>query len=131
MAFAQIFWVTLDDNPPPTGSIAVNGNPVTAIAIGPVTVSPCWAEAGAFAFRADVSAFLVPGVNSLTGFPDSGNRNIAPSTEGVSLVVAYRSPVVDKEIYITAGNDDLGNLTQRVDLGLPGTPGFGAELTLI
>lgn len=133
VAYATIIWVTLDNTAPSTGSIAVNGNAVTAIPIGPVTGSPCWAQAGAYAYRADVTAFLVPGVNSLTGFPDSGSRNIAPSTEGVSLVVAYNSPVVDKEIIIAVGNDDLGFFTQRVDLSLPVTSaaGFGAEMTLI
>ncbi|MDZ4805636.1 MAG: hypothetical protein SGI90_12315 [Candidatus Eisenbacteria bacterium] len=133
VVFAQIFWVTLDNVFPPTGSITVNGNAVTAIPIGPVTGSPCWVPANAYAFRADVSGFLVPGVNSLTGFPDSGNRNVSPSTEGVSLVIAFRSPTVDKEIIILAGNDDLGFFTQQVDLSIPVTSaaGFGAELTMI
>jgi len=133
VAYAQIFWVTLDDAPPPTGSITVNGNAVVAIPVGPVTVSPCWQETGAYAFRADVSSLLVPGVNQLRGFPDSGNRNVGPSTEGVSLVVAYRSPSVDKEVIITAGNDAVGNVAQQVDLSLPVTSaaGFGAEMTMI
>jgi hypothetical protein len=132
--YAQIFWVTLGDVPI-LGPVSVNGNLVTPIPIGPVTPSPCWAEANAYAFRADVTGFIVPGVNLLTGFADSGNRQVTPSVEGVSLVVIHRTETVDKEIVIMAGNDMVGTgfIQTSVDLSIPvlSAAGFGAELTLI
>lgn len=131
VVYAQIMWVTLDNVAPPTG-ITVNGNAVAAI--GPeVTVSPCWSPANAYAYRADVSTFLQVGVNTLAGFPDLGVVDAAPTTEGVSLVIVYRSPVVDKEIIITFGNDDVGNFAQIIDNNLPVVSGpfIGAEMTMI
>jgi hypothetical protein len=132
--YAQIFWVTLGDQPI-IGPVAVNGNLVTPIAIGPVTPSPCWVPLNAYAFRADVTGFIVPGVNTLTGFADSGNRQVTPSVEGVSLVIVHRTQTVDKEIVILAGNDLVGTgfIQTSVDLSIPVTSaaGFGAELTLI
>lgn len=130
--YAQIFWVTLGDAPI-LGPVAVNGNLVTPIPIGPVTPSPCWAQANAYAFRADVTGFIIPGVNTLSGFADAGNRQATPSVEGVSLVIVHRTQTVDKEVVILAGNDAIPVLLQPSSLNIPvvSAAGFGAELTLI
>jgi hypothetical protein len=131
---AFIFWVTIGDQPI-IGPVSVNGNLVTPVASGPVTPSPCWAPANAYSFYADVTPFIIPGVNLLNGFADSGNRQVTPSVEGVSLVIVHRTQTVDKEIIITAGNDMVGTgfIQTSVDLSLPvlSAPGFGAELTII
>jgi hypothetical protein len=132
--FAQLYWVILADTPPPATE-TLNGFPLTRIAIGPVTPSPCWAELSAFAYRADVTGLLVPGNNLLGGFPDSGVNNTAPETEGASLVIVYHASGVDKEIIITAGNDlvALGSGVTTASLPLPvaTADGVGAELVMI
>jgi len=130
--FAQLYWVVLADvEQLPTETF--NGSALVREPLG-VTASPCWAEANAYAYRADVSGLLVPGLNTLGGFPDSGLFNVAPETEGASLVVVHTTNGVDKEIIVTAGNDlvELGGVNPA-DLILPVVEpdGTGAELTFI
>jgi len=132
--FAQLYWVVLADTQlPPTETL--NGVLLTRVAIGPITPSPCWAETGAYAYRADVTGLLVPGVNTLSGFPDSGAFNVSPESEGATLVVVHHANAVDKEIIVTAGNDliALGPGVTTASLALPvaSADGIGAELALI
>ena len=131
--FAQLYWVVLADTQlPPTETL--NGVLLTRIPIG-VTPSPCWAELSAFAYRADVTGLLVPGVNTLTGFPDSGAFNVSPESEGATLVVVHHANAVDKEIIVTAGNDlialGIGVTTATLPLPVASADGIGAELALI
>jgi hypothetical protein len=130
--YAQLFWVILADaevSPRET----LNGNPLTRIACGPVTPSPCWAEAAAFAYRANVLGLIQSGVNTLDGFHDSGAFNVSPESEGATLVIAYRTSGIDKEIIVTCGNDPIGAAIGQADLALPvaSPDGLGAELYLI
>jgi hypothetical protein len=132
--FAKLYWVILSSvTPPPTETL--NGFPLARVPIGPVTPSPCWAETSAYAFMADVGALLVPGVNVLDGFPDSGAFNVSPETEGASLVIVHPTGAVDKEIIVTAGNDliasGIGVLTATLPLPVASVDGVGAELHLI
>lgn len=132
--FAQLYWVILADTPPPNTE-KLNGVLLARIPIGPVTASPCWAEAHAFAYRANVTGIVVAGANTLTGFPDSGANNVSPESEGASLVVVHTTNGVDKELIITAGNDLLENNTgvNNAQLALPvaTAAGTGAELHFI
>jgi hypothetical protein len=132
--FAQLYWVVLADTPPPATEM-LNGVPLVRIPIGPVTASPCWGEIYAFAYRADVLGIVVAGVNTLTGFPDTGVFSIGPESEGASLVVVHHTNGVDKEIIVTAGNDLLENIAgvPSAELPLPvvSPPGLGAELVFI
>ena len=130
--FAQLFWVVLaDTEQPPTETM--NGVPLARIPVGPVTPSPCWAEGFAFAYRADVMGILQSGANTLTGFPDSGAFNVSPESEGATLVVAYHSAGVDKEIIVMAGNDAIGSVVGNATVTLPvaTAAGTGAELYFI
>ena len=128
--WAEIFWLTLDDVPN-AGAVTVNGFAVAPVPNGPVTVSPCWPQDFAFSYRANVLGLIQAGVNQLRGVPDSGVDNVAPSTEGVTLVIVYRTNTADKEIVVLGGNDSVIN--GQVDLAIPvlSAPGFGAELTMI
>jgi hypothetical protein len=132
--FAQLYWVILSDTPPPNTEM-LNGVVLARIPIGPVTPSPCWAEANAYAFRANVAGLIVPGVNTLSGFPDSGAFNTSPETEGASLVVVHHANAVDKEIIVTAGNDllalGIGVTTATLPLPVASADGIGAELAMI
>lgn len=130
--FAQLFWVVLaDTEQPPTEML--NGVPLARIPVGPVTPSPCWAEMHAYAYRADVLGIIQAGANTLTGFPDSGTNNVSPESEGASLVVAYHSAGVDKEIIVMAGNDPIGSVVGNATVTLPvaTAAGTGAELYFI
>ncbi|HEX7878049.1 MAG TPA: hypothetical protein VF720_01490 [Candidatus Eisenbacteria bacterium] len=128
--WAEIFWVTLADAPD-AGAVTVNGNAVAPLANGPVTVSPCWPQDFAFSYRANVLPFIQGGVNQLRGFAESGVDNVSPSTEGVTMVVVYRTNTADKEIVVLGGNDSA--ILNQIDLAIPvvSAPGFGAELTLV
>jgi hypothetical protein len=132
--FAQLYWVILADAAPPATE-TLNGNALVRIPIGPVTASPCWPEKFAFAYRADVKGILVAGANTLAGFSDTGVLGGGDNTEGASIVAAYHTNGVDKEIIITAGNDllDNGNGVGNAVLPLPvaGAAGTGAELYFI
>jgi hypothetical protein len=130
--YAQLFWVILaDTEQPPTEML--NGVPLARIPLGPVTPSPCWAEGHAFAYRADVLGIIRAGANTLTGFPDSGTFNVSPESEGASLVVAYHSAGVDKEIIVMGGNDAVPVVTGTATVSLPvvTAAGTGAELYFI
>jgi hypothetical protein len=133
-AFAQLYWVILSDTEPPNTE-RLNGTLLARIPIGPVTASPCWAELHAYAYRANVLGLVTPGVNTLTGFPDSGAFGVSPESEGASLVVVHTTNGVDKEIIITAGNDLLDNFngvtTATLPLPVVTAAGLGAELHFI
>ena len=130
--FAQLFWVILaDTEQPPTETL--NGVPLVRIPVGPVTPSPCWAEMHAYAYRANVLGIMQAGPNTLAGFADSGTFNVSPESEGASLVVAYHSAGVDKEIIVMAGNDPIGSVVGNATVTLPvvTAAGTGAELYFI
>lgn len=129
-ANAQLIWVVLDDTVPPATE-TFNGSALVRIPIGPVTGSPCWPQASAFAYRADVTGLVVPGVNTLTGFPDTGVISAGSNTEGATLVVAHSTNGVDKELILTVGNDLLISSTATLPLAPVGPPGTGAELVFI
>jgi len=136
-ADAQLIWVVLGDSDPtllpPVWTF--NGAALAAIPIGPVTASPCWPQAFAFAYRAPV--IVVPGTNTLAGFPDSGVPGAGFNTEGATLVVLYSTSGVDKEIILTVGNDLVAGAGGSAELSLSpsqtGTcdAGTGAELVFI
>jgi hypothetical protein len=129
-ANAQLIWVVLDDVTPPATE-TFNGTPLARIPIGPVTASPCWPQANAYAFRADVTGLVVPGVNTLAGFPDSGVSSAGSNTEGATLVVAHSTNGVDKELILTVGNDLMIVSGASLPLAPVGVPGTGAELVFI
>ena len=131
-ANAQLIWVILDDTVPPATE-TFNGVAVARIPIGPVTGSPCWPQLSAFAYRADVTGLVVPGVNTLAGFPDTGIISAGSNTEGATLVVAHSTNGVDKELILTVGNDLVDSPGETASLALApvGTPGTGAELVFI
>jgi len=129
-ANAQLIWVILDDVVPPATE-TFNGFAVARIPIGPVTFSPCWPQLNAYAFRADVTGLVVPGVNTLAGFPDTGLIGTGSNTEGATLVVTHSTNGVDKELILTVGNDLMINSTASLPLAPVGTPGTGAELVFI
>jgi len=130
--FAQLFWGILDDQVPPNTE-TFNGTVLARIPSGPVTVSPCWPIANAYAYRADVLPLLQAGANTLSLFPDSGSPSIAPSTEGASLVVVFNTQTIDKEIFVFNGNDPVGAALLSSTLNFPpiGPVGIGADLTFI
>ena len=131
-ANAQLIWVVLDDTVPPATE-TFNGFAVARIPIGPVTASPCWPQLSAFAYRADVTGLVVPGVNTLAGFPDTGISTSGSNTEGATLVVTHSTNGVDKELILTVGNDlvDTGGETASLALAPVGAAGTGAELVFI
>jgi len=129
-ANAQLIWVILDDVVPPATE-TFNGFAIVRIPIGPVTGSPCWPQASAFAYRADVTGLVVPGANVVAGFPDTGVASVGSNTEGATLVVAHSTNGVDKELILTVGNDLMIGSVASLPLAPVGVPGTGAELVFI
>jgi hypothetical protein len=134
--FAELFWVTLDDQLPPNTE-TFNGAPLARVPCGPVTGDPCWPTQFAYAWHANVAGLLVPGTNTLSCFPDNCVLGGAPNTEGASLVIVYKSAAASKEIIVTCGNDLLDGFTGFTSASLNLNPfinspaGVGAELTFI
>jgi hypothetical protein len=106
--WAGLYWVVLDDEVPTHANhVVLNGVEVTPEAL-PVTDSPCWAEKKAYAYFADVTSLVQGGPNYLSGIDDSGQTNVAPESEGASLLVVYNDRSSSAcEIVITDGNDLL------------------------
>lgn len=110
---AFLYWgVMFGVNQPedPTGNI--NGNPLVGTLIA-TPVSPCWPPPQINVYRADVTAFVNNGVNSLTDFP-SGVTDSTPPLEnttpplidGASLVVIFRNPALPtRTIIINDGGE--------------------------
>lgn len=106
--WAGLYWVILDDaEPTHVNEVVLNGTPVVPEAL-PVTDSPCWRQQKAYAYFADVTDLVQGGPNYVSGLDDSGQNNVAPESEGASLIVVYRDRFSSAcEIVITDGNDLL------------------------
>jgi hypothetical protein len=133
VVWAGLYWSTLG-NAPPLNAVKLNGSPVGPVPL-PVTASPCWPEPYAFPYYADVTPFVVNGVNVAAGFDDSGIPGTGPETEGASLVVIYGSSdgTEATEIIVTDGNDlgSVGGLVIDNLLPVVSPPGLPATLTFI
>ena len=89
---AYLYWETLGDGQ----NGMFRGYPIVGTVLG-TAASPCWPEPNITVYRADVLQFLpaadgggpLPNGSHSVAFPDSGDFNTAPSTEGASLVVVY------------------------------------------
>lgn len=122
---AYLYWSTLGNGfspnflPFPSGADVgyFDGNFIRGELLGS-DISPCWAPGSIHSFRADVTSFVSGnGVYNLSSFADSGNRNIAPSIEGASLVVLYensKNPM--KEILIYEGAETVIRSTDTTTL---------------
>lgn len=132
IVWAGLYWVILADEPP-INAVALNAEPVTPVAL-PVTPSPCWPEAFAYAYFADVTTLVTPGANLVGGLDDSHTLGVAPESEGASLVVVYQSEDTRaREIIVIDGNDAVLACGDQFDNALPVTngPGVAANLWFI
>jgi len=132
IVWAGLYWVTLD-NVPPThnpASVTLNGAGVTPVAL-PVTASPCWSSASAHAYFADVTGIAVAGANTVAGLHDSGIADVAPESEGASLVVIYEDDSSTAcEIIVMDGNDLMNATGQLTTNAVPVSCGPGLAATL-
>lgn len=84
----------------------INGNAITGTLIG-TTADPCWTSyaTAIHNYVADVTSYVLPGANVLTGFASGGMPIITPPLlEGASLVVVYSDPTAPrKDIIIHEG----------------------------
>ncbi|MFN0150280.1 MAG: hypothetical protein ACKVU1_06145 [bacterium] len=132
IVWAGLYWVILADETP-INSVTLNSELITPIAL-PVTASPCWPETFAFAYFADVTAYVTAGVNIVAGLDDSGDLGVAPESEGASLVVVYASEDTRaREIIVIDGNDVVRACGDQYDNALPviNGPGVPANLYFI
>ncbi len=129
IAWAGLYWETIG-NTSPTHNVTLNGSAVAAVSLG-VTASPCWPEASAYPFFADVTGLVVAGSNVVAGLDDGGSLAVAPESEGASLVVVYRSEESTAcEIIVTDGNDLMHVTGQSFENPLPVSCGEGVAATL-
>jgi len=129
IVWAGLYWVILADEPPNNG-VALNSELVTPVAL-PVTASPCWPEAFAYAYFADVTAYATPGTNIVSGLDDSHELGTAPESEGASLVVVYQSEDTRaREIIIMDGNDAIRACGDQFDNAIPVVNGPGVASNL-
>ncbi len=97
---AYLYWETLVDANTSGAAATIRGKQITGTPIAGVTV-PRWAGfTQAVVYRADVFAYLTFDANTFKAtpagdypvtFPDSHALTTAPSTEGATLVLVYRS----------------------------------------
>jgi hypothetical protein len=110
--------------------VTLNGSAVSPVSLG-VTASPCWPEANAYPFFAEVTGLVVAGANAVAGLDDSGILAHAPESEGASLVVVYQSNEGSAcEVIVTDGNDLLHITGQSFVNALPVSCGDGVAATL-
>jgi hypothetical protein len=129
--WAGLYWVILDNVPPVhLNAVTLNGAPVVPVPL-PITLSPCWPEANAHPYFADVTGLVVAGPNIVAGLDDSGFANTAPESEGASLVVVYADDETSAcEIIVTDGNDLTINPGDQWDNALPVACGAGLPADL-
>lgn len=129
IVWAGLYWEIIG-NTTPVNSVTLNGSAVAPVSLG-VTASPCWPEANAYPFFADVTGLVVAGANAVAGLDDSGTLAVGPESEGASLVVVYQSEEsMACEIIVTDGNDLMHLLGERIENTLPVTCGEGVAATL-
>ncbi len=127
--WAGLYWEIIG-NDSPANAVTLNGSAVTPVSLG-VTASPCWPEARAYPFFADVTGLVVAGANTVAGLDDSGSLAVAPESEGASLVVVYQNDETAAcEIIITDGNDLMNVSGQSFENPLPVSCGAGVSATL-
>jgi hypothetical protein len=131
VVWAGLYWVILDGIPTLHGTdVTLNGAPVSAEAL-PTTPSPCWPEAFAYAYFADVTGLVQAGANVVGGLDDSGELGVPPESEGASLVVVYEDPTSSAcEIIVTDGNDLLSLGLETIVNALPVSCGDGLPASL-
>lgn len=94
---AYLYWQTLGDGQ----SATFRGLSITGTPLG-TTISPCWVPPSITTYRADVLGRLprdaqgrvIANGSHTVQFPDSGDWDAEPSTEGASLVIVYTSPAL-------------------------------------
>ncbi|MDM7916496.1 MAG: hypothetical protein QUU85_14725 [Candidatus Eisenbacteria bacterium] len=131
VVWAGLYWEILGSTAP-VNAVTLNGSAVTPVAL-PVTASPCWPEANAYPFFADVTGLVVAGVNVVAGLDDSGTLAVGPESEGASLVVVYQGDQTSGsacEIIVTDGNDLTRLSGQSYENLLPVSCGDDVAATL-
>lgn len=96
---AYLYWETLGNGQ----SGIFNGYSVLGVSLGTVS-SPCWSIPLITVYRSDVTGLLSTTGNGAyrVQFPHSGNIDIAPSTEGASLLIVYQGvglPLTSISVY--------------------------------
>ncbi|MDP2674439.1 MAG: DUF3344 domain-containing protein [Dehalococcoidia bacterium] len=104
---AFLYWAVMNSTVTPSlDDGIINGNAITGTLIG-TTADPCWTSyaTAIHNYVADVTSYVVPGANVLTGFASGGMPIITPPLlEGASLVVVYSDPTAArKDIIIHEG----------------------------
>ena len=102
---AFLYWAVM--NPSTTPALAsgnINTNAITGTLIGK-TANPCWIGGGDIHnYVADVTSFVLPGANALTGFASGGDLTTPPLLEGAAVVVVYSNPASsDRTVIIREG----------------------------
>jgi len=104
---AFLYWSVMNSTSIPSlDDGIINGSAITGTLIG-TTADPCWTTyaTAIHNYVADVTAYVLPGANVLTGFASGGMPIITPPLlEGASLVVVYSDPTAArKDIIIHEG----------------------------
>ncbi len=126
---AYLYWETLGNGA--NATFHPQGSPASAIvgtALG-TTSSPCWDPPTITVYRTDVLQYFPRDVNGrqlvngshLITLPDSGDPNIAPSSEGASLVIVWRLPgMAYKAIVLYDGAFTINNSVSTFNQTLAG-----------
>ncbi len=129
---AYLYWETLVDANTSGAAATIRGKQITGTPIASVTV-PRWAGfTQAIVYRADVFAYLTFDTNTFKAapagdyavtFPDSHSLTTAPSTEGATLVLVYRSldPAVPyRSVVIYDGGQTLARSGDNLNVDIRG-----------
>ena len=139
---AFLYWATVATTfSPPFANGVFNGTPITGTSTG-TDGDPCWpGTTTTFAFRANVTALVLPGGNgvyTLTGFATGpptpttifGEATTPPLAEGATLVILYTDPAAleNRDIVIYDGADTIdyapvGSVSTTMSIPPIGVPG--------
>jgi hypothetical protein len=102
---AFLYWAVMNNGITPALAAGnINGNPITGTLIG-TTADPCWPVVTEIHnYVADVTSYVLPGANALTGFASGSTEFEPPILDGASLVVVYSNPASsDRTVIIHEG----------------------------
>ena len=133
---AYLVWAIMDIVPSTTGTI--NGVTINGTVVATNPVNPCW-DSLIHTLVADVTPWVVPGVNTLSDFPSGLTTGVDPFTwrplpllEGASLVVITDTGGPIREIGLHLGADTLRDSPPPTSWFMHGAAtAIGAKTTFI
>ncbi len=125
---AYLIWSILNDSTPPS-TADVNGHPIVGTWTAYATPSPCWSPTYIYTFAADVTPYVVNGLNNITNVPSNLTNGQDPWADdaadetgilddGASLVAIYDAGTTTTQevtVYTGAETTEGGSILETLN----------------